>query len=69
MTWDVLLYVIKLKHLKHPKYIPVHEIQSHLSIDEVSTIPAFHMITGCSSTSQLSGNSTKQPSKATPSTI
>ena len=69
MTWDVLLYLKKLKHLKHPKYIPVHEIQSHLSIDEVSTIPAFHMITGCSSTSQLSGNSTKQPSKATPSTI
>ena len=44
---------------KHPKYIPVHDIRRQVTIDQVSSILAFHAITGCDSVSQLSGHSKK----------
>ena len=42
---------------KHPKYIPVHAIHCQVPIGQVSSILAFHAITGCDSVSQLSGHS------------
>jgi len=35
------------------KYIPVHDICQKLSADQVTTLMAFHAITGCDSTSKL----------------
>ena len=44
---------------KHPKYVPVHDIRRQVPIEQVSSILAFHAITGCDSVSQLSGHSKK----------
>ena len=44
---------------KHPKYIPVHDIRRQVPIEQVSSILAFHAITGCDSVSQFSGHSKK----------
>ena len=44
---------------KHPKYIPIHDIRRQIPIEQVSSILAFHAITGCDSVSQLSGHSKK----------
>ena len=44
---------------KQPKYIPVHEIRKRVPDDQISTLLAFHAITGCDSVSQFSGHSKK----------
>jgi len=44
---------------KQPKYIPVHEIRRQIPIEQISSIIAFHAITGCDSVSQLSGHTKK----------
>jgi len=44
---------------KHPSYVPIHDIRRQISIEQVSSILAFHAITGCDSVSQFSGHSKK----------
>ena len=44
---------------KAPKFLPVHEIRTLLSADQVATLLAFHAITGCYSVSQFSGHGKK----------
>ena len=44
---------------KHPKYIPLHGICHCLANEEVSSLIAFHAITGCDTVSKLSGQTKK----------
>lgn len=41
------------------KYLPVLEIHELLSTDQLQTLLAFHVVTGCDSVSQFSGHSKK----------
>ncbi|KAG1682026.1 Sprouty-related, EVH1 domain-containing protein 2 [Nymphon striatum] len=43
-----------------PKYIPVHIVRQHLTDAICSTLPAFHAVTGCDSTSQFAGHGKKK---------
>ena len=44
---------------KKPRYIPVHDIRTSLPNNIIKNLPAYHAITGCDTTSQLSGHGKK----------
>ena len=51
--------LMKVDTPKHPTYIPLHDIRRQIPIEHVSSILAFHAITGCDNVSKLSGHSKK----------
>ena len=48
--------MMKAGTLKNPEYIPIHDIHRQIPKDQISSMLAFHAITGCDSVSQLSGH-------------